>query len=200
MDTSTNLQDKIKLLISELGEERIKTGELLKYHTFSNMGGPAEIFYVATNQSELIKILDLAYELKIPYQVFGSGTKLMVSEKGLTGLVIKNRTSSVKIGGIKGKVGKEGIGIEEALIEADSGVSLGKLNEFLREQKLKDITGFSSLKSTIGGAIFLDKELVEKTQQVKIWDRGDVLEIPLEELNRKNHVVLSVVVKVKAQD
>jgi len=194
------MDEKIKLLISELGEERVKTGELLKYHTFSNLGGPAEIFYVATNQNELIKILDLAYELKIPYQIFGSGTKLMVSDKGLEGLVIKNRTSNVKIGGIKGKVGKDGIGIEEALIEADSGVSLGKLNEFLKEQKLKDITGFSSLKSTIGGAIFLDKELVDKTQQVKVWDRGDVMDIPLEELNRKNHVVLSVIVKVKSSE
>lgn len=197
---SENLQDKIKLLIAEFGEERIKTGELLKYHTFSSLGGTAEIFFVATSQSELTRILNLAYELKIPYQIFGSGTKLLVSEKGFSGLVIKNRTGAVKISGIKGKVGASGIGIEEALVEADSGVSLGKLNEFLAEQKLQEISGFSSLKSTIGGAIFLDQELRMKTQQLKVWDRGDILNIPLEELNRKIHVVLSVVVKVKSQE
>lgn len=193
-------EDKIKLLIAELGEERIKINEPLKYHTFSKLGGPAQVFYIATTIKELIKILDLSYELKIPYQVFGSGTKLLVSDKGFKGLMVKNRTGFLKLSGIKGKVGKDGIGIEEALVEIDSGVSLNRLNEFLKEQNLKVIDGFSSLKSTVGGAIFLDEQLRFQAQQVKIWDRGDVLNILVDDLNLKNHIVLSIVIKVKSQN
>jgi UDP-N-acetylmuramate dehydrogenase len=194
------MDEKIKLLIAELGEERVKLNEPLKNHTFSKLGGPAKIFYIATTQRELIKILDLSYALKIDYLVLGNGTKFLPSAKGFEGLVIKNRTTIVKIGGIKGKVSAEGLGIEEALIEADSGVSLGRLNEFLKEQKLTEILGMSSLKSSVGGSIFLDEHLREQTQQVKVWDREDVFEISVNELNRNKHVVLSIVVKVKSQN
>jgi UDP-N-acetylmuramate dehydrogenase len=193
------MDDKIKLIIAEVGEERIKLDEQLSYHTFSKLGGAAQYFYIATTQRELIKIMDLSWELKIPYIILGNGTKLLVSEKGFSGLVIKNRTSAIKIGGIKGKVGKAGIGIEEALVEVDSGVSLNKLNEFLKEQKLKQIDSFSSLKSSVGGAIFLDKELQELAQQVNVWDKGAVSVILTEELNIRDQVVLSAVVKVKAE-
>src|SRR6266542_3434036 len=118
------MDDKIKLLTFALGQERVKLNEKLSYHTFSKLGGPAKAFYIATSQKELILALDTSLELKIPYLILGSGTKILPSKNGFEGLVIKNRTSSIKIGGVKGKVSAKGIGVEEALVEVDSGVSL----------------------------------------------------------------------------
>lgn len=195
---SNNLE-KIKLLIQRFGPERVKLGEKLAYHTFSKLGGPAEGFFIATSQKELINILDAAFDLKLPFFVFGSGTKILVSDKGMDGLVIKNRTTTIKISGIKGKVGGGGLGIEEALIEVDSGVSLGKLNGFLKEQNLAEVLGISSSQATIGGAVFLDPQLQGITNIVKVWDKGDVFETDVMRLQRLNHVVLSVILKVKAR-
>lgn len=193
------MKDKFKLISSVLGEERIKFGEMLSDYTFSKIGGPAECFYIATNTRELIRALDAAYELGIPYFVFGNGTKILISDYGMKGLVLKNRTSNIKINGVKGKVGKLGLGIEEALVEADSGVSLGKLNEYLKDQNLKEIVGISSFSSTIGGAIFLDPHLGQLAQKVCVWKNGTVYDIELNKLKRNEHIVLSLVLKIKAK-
>src|SRR5690349_14276111 len=104
------MDNKAKLIVAQLGEERVKFKENLSYHTYTKIGGEAEFFYIATNQNELSGVLDLAFELKVPFLILGGGTKIIIPEGGFEGLVIKNRTSSIKISGIKGKVGKEGVG------------------------------------------------------------------------------------------
>lgn len=194
------MDEKIKLLENTLGPERVKLNEKLSHHTFSKLGGPAQAFYIATSQHELINILNLANSLVLPLFVFGSGTKLAISDKGLRGLVIKNRSGALKIGGIKGKVKKGGLGIEEALIEVDSGVSFTKLNEFLVKQHLMRFQGISSQHATIGGAIFIDSTLREMTKEVKVWEKGMVFGIEVASLSRGRHIVLSCIIKVKAKE
>lgn len=194
------MDEKIKLLVNTLGPERVKLNEKLSHYTFSKLGGPAQAFYIATSQIELINILNLADSLALPMFVFGSGTKLVISDKGMGGLVIKNRSGSLKIGGIKGKVKRGGLGIEEALIEVDSGVTLSKLNEFLGEQHLKHFQGISSQHATIGGAIFIDSTLREMVKEVKVWEKGMVFGIEVASLARGRHVVVSCIIKAKAKE
>lgn len=191
------MEEKIKLIVSSIGKERFKFNESLKSHTFSKSEGRAESFFVATSTAELVQILDLAHDLHLPYFLIGAGTKVVLS-RDLKGVVIKNRTSGVKVAGVKGKVGVEGIGVEEAFVEAESGVSLKKLNEFVKGEKLQEISGFSSLNSTVGGAIFLDPLLRAATQSLRVWNEGELLEIKLEKLKR-SMVVLSVIFKFKAK-
>lgn len=193
------MEEKIKFLVNNLGFARLKEDELLKYHTYNQLGGTADFFYIATTQRELEQILKMVFDLKIPYLILGNGTKLVLPENGFRGLVIKNRTGIIKIGGVKGKVSPTGIGVEEALVEVDSGVSINKLNEFLQKQHLRSLQGISSLHSSVGGSIFLDPVLQEQTQKIKIWEDNEIKEIESEELKRDGQVVLSVVLKIKAQ-
>lgn len=192
--------DKSKLLELSLGEERVKKAELLSYHTYSKTGGPAEFFYIATTKQELINALNSAYELKVPIFILGGGTKVLISDKGVKGLVIKNRTGFVKVSGVKGKVGREGIGIEEALVEAESGATLNKVNEFLKEQNLKELILINSDLSTIGSAILLDNELQSIAQKITIWRDGDIFDIEPFNLNRKRDIVLSLILQIKSKD
>lgn len=196
---SSNLQDKYKIIESTFGSDRVKYGEELKYHTFSKLGGPAEVFFIATSQRELMSILDASFDLKLPYFIFGSGTKILISDKGMSGLVIRNRTSTVKLNGFKGRVGKTGLGIEEALVEVDSGVSINKLNQFLKEQNLSPIVNISSGFATIGGSIFLDPEIQKHTHSLKVWEKGDVFNIGIPDLKRYGMVILSAILKIKAK-
>lgn len=191
------VNNHLKLFSQTLGQGRLKFNEPLSRHVFSKIGGPAEAFYIATEQKELVGILNNADLLKIPYLVIGSGTKILIPSRGVKGLVIKNRSGNIKVGGIKGKVSKTGIGIEEALVEVDSGVTLGKLNDFLESQRLKRIDSLTSLKSTIGGSIFLDPHLRNITHQIKVWKEGELMDLKIEDLQRES-IVLSVILKVKA--
>lgn len=191
------MDEKLKLISQSIGSERIKFKESLKSHTFSKSSGTAQGFYIVTTQAELVQILDLTFDLKIPFFIIGSGTKILISSE-IKGLTIKNRSSALKVAGVKGKISRTGLGVAEMFIEADSGVSLAKLNDFLVTQSLQAIDGFSSLKSTIGGSIFLDPILRSSVQSLKVWSEGDVLEVKLDELMR-SMVVLSVLFKFKAK-
>ena len=97
------MDDKLSLLRASLGEVRVKENEEIKYHTFSKLGGKAEFFYLATSQKELIEVLNTCWELKVPFFVIGSGTKVMIGEEGLKGMVIKNRSTQIKMGAVKGQ-------------------------------------------------------------------------------------------------
>lgn len=192
------MKDKYNLVIKELGEVRVKLGESLKYHLASGFDVKAECFYIATSIKELTEALDLAKELKIPFFLFGAGTKILISEKQV-GLTIKNRTSGIRVSGVKGKVSVKGIGVDEAMVEIESGVSLQKINDFLKDQKLRQFNFPYIPNATIGGSLYVTPPLQDLTQKVKVYDDGQVSEIEVFDLKRTD-IVLSIIIKVKAAD
>lgn len=192
--------DKISLITNSLGENRFKLKESLYYHTFNKSIGIAEGFYIATSEREFVKALDLAMEIGIPFMVIGGGTKVYIGNEGFSGLVIKNRTSDIKTVGVKGKVNPQGIGVEEAMIEVASGVSVGKLNGHLEKENLRIIDATSSAYSTIGGALYVDPELRSLCQKVKIWDRGIVALEEVFNLRIDEGIIISAVFKIKAKE
>jgi len=192
------MKDKLKLVERELGAVRVKFDEPLKYHLASQSEAKAQCFYIATTIKELTQALDLTNELKIPFFLFGSGTKVLVSEK-LEGLTIKNRTSGIRVSGVKGKVSAKGIGVAEAMIEIESGVSLQKVNDFLKDQNLR-LFNFSFIpNATIGGSLYVTPPLQDLAQKVKVWSEKEVTEVDIWDLKRGD-IVLSVILKVKAAD
>lgn len=193
------MDEKIKLLRAKVGQHKLKLNEPLKYHTFSKFGGQALAFFTATSQRELSDILDAAWKLELPVFLLGAGTKIAFAPGQVTGLVVKNRTSGVKIGGIKGRAATWGVGIEEALVEVDSGVSLGKLNGYLESQNLLGITPVSQPESTVGGVFFDCLKLQVLSQAVKVWRKGKVLELGPGQVERGRDIILSAVLRVQAR-
>lgn len=192
------MKDKFKLVERELGSVRVKFDETLKYHLGNGADIKAACFYIATSIKELTDALNLAKELKLPFFIFGAGTKVLISEE-FDGLTIKNRTSGIRVSGVKGKVSVNGIGVAEALVEAESGVSLQKVNDFLREQKLRLFNFPFIPNATVGGSLYVTPPLQELVQKVKIWSEGEISEIETLVLKRED-IVLSVIIKMKAAD
>lgn len=193
------MDDKFKLLTSELGESRIKKDIDITEFLQTKLGGLTSFFYIATNEKELIKVIQLCNELKVDFLVIGSGSKIVLSKNGFLGMAIKNRSDSLRIFGIKGKVSRSGLGVEEALIEAGSGVSLRRLNEYVHTQGLGGLEGFESFLSTLGGSFYITPELRNKSQQIKVLNSQGQVQIKQEsDLSRKD-IILSVVFKLKSR-
>jgi UDP-N-acetylenolpyruvoylglucosamine reductase len=192
------MKDTLKLIEKELGDVRVKFDESLKYHLASGSAASAQCFYIATTIKELTDALDLTRELKIPFFLFGAGTKILISGD-VEGLTIKNRTSGIKISGVKGKVSVNGIGVAEAMVEVESGVSLQKTNEFLKDQKLKQFNFPYIPNATIGGSLYVTPPLQDMVQKIKVWSEGEISDIEVYEL-KSTDIVLSVIIKVKAAD
>lgn len=193
------MDNKFKLIVDSFGKDRFKFDEPLKDYTTLAIGGPAKLFFIAFTTQELIKLVSMCRELNLPFFLFGTGSKFMMSDQGFNGLVIKNRTKDITTISVKGKVSKFGIGIEEAMVEVDSGVSIAKFAEYLDSQGLLS-EEFKSLPGSLGGNLFINRTLQSKVKSIKVLDlNSDTEEIGPQDLSLKRHIVLSAVLKLKAK-
>ena len=137
----------LKNLSKIISEERIKQNEPMKNHTSFKIGGPAEFYIKIKSIEELQKILKFAKKENIKITIVGNGSNILVSDKGIDGIVIRTNLKEIKI--------KD---IEQNKIEitVDDATPIG----FLAQKLLKEeITGFeeiSGIPGTIGGAILMN--------------------------------------------
>jgi len=193
------MDNRFKLIIDSFGRDRFKFNEPLKDYTILSSLGNATIFFIAFTTSELVKIVKDCRHLKLPFFIFGTGSKIMISDAGFPGLVIKNRTKNIQTISLKGKVTKFGIGVEEALIEVDSGVSMNKFCDYLDSQKLSS-AGFKDIPGSIGGSLFLNRFLQTKVKSIKVLDQVSAVDIiSADSLNLKRDIILSAVFKISAK-
>jgi len=126
----------------------------MKHHTTFKIGGPADLFYEVYEEKELVNAVRLARELSIPVFILGGGANILVSDKGIRGLVIKNKASKVRIVGLKGK-GKV-FSINEVYVEAESGALINQLVRFCIDESLEGLEFLLSVPGTIGGALMIN--------------------------------------------
>ena len=137
----------LKNLSKIISEERIKQNEPMKNHTSFKIGGPAEFYIKIKSIEELQKILKFAKKENIKITIVGNGSNILVSDKGIDGIVIRTNLKEIKI--------KD---IEQNKVEiiVDDATPIG----FLAQKLLKEeITGFeeiSGIPGTIGGAILMN--------------------------------------------
>src|SRR3989344_185564 len=160
------MDNRFKLIIDSFGRDRFKFNEPLRDYTYLHLGGAAQLFFIAFTTQEVIKIVKMCRQLKLSFFLFGKGSKIMISDLGFEGLVIKNRTKNIKTISVKGKVSRLGIGVEEALIEADSGISLNKFAMELESQNLLS-EGFKGFPGSIGGSLLINVFLQTLTKSIK---------------------------------
>ncbi len=85
----------LELLRRALGNE-VRENEPLSRHTTFGIGGPADLLVVAYSLETLREAVARAYECQVPYVILGGGANLLVSDKGVRGLVIQNRCQAAR--------------------------------------------------------------------------------------------------------
>lgn len=120
----------------------IKRAELMAKHTTFEIGGPAEYFYIAKRQEDVITAIHVAKKLQLPLFIFGGGSNLLVSDEGLPGLVVRMKSSAKVFPVLPG-----------GRIKAYSGVSLGSVVSFSTKKSLKGLEWAGGLPGTFGGAV-----------------------------------------------
>lgn len=138
-------------LIKELGENRVRLKENLASHTSIRIGGPAELFFEAETIDDLIKAVGSASRYKIPFFILGGGTNLIISNKGFSGLVIKNKTSLIQPIKIQKRLDDQLI-----YLKVESGVFVNRLVRYSLEESLSGLEHFLGQPGTIGGAVWIN--------------------------------------------
>lgn len=130
-------------LFQALGVEKVKVNEQLKLYTYMKVGGPAEFFYEAGSENELAQAVQTAIRVGIPYTVIGQGANVLVSDKGVSGLVIVNRAKTIKY-------------LPHDFVEVESGVSMVDLSREVGKRGLGGLERMTKVPATVGGAIFMN--------------------------------------------
>ncbi len=66
--------------------------EPLAKHTTFRIGGPADWYAAASTLEQLETLAELALEHDLPLTLLGGGSNLLVSDRGIRGLVVGNQT------------------------------------------------------------------------------------------------------------
>lgn len=143
-------------LKKQLGE-RVREHEPLARYTTFKIGGPADLFYEAKTKEELVEAIQSARKLNVPVFVLGGGSNLLIGDRGIRGLVVKNLTQAITIRGMKGAVGK-GTARRMVFVEADSGVPINKLVRFTIEEGLQGLEMQLGLPGSVGGAVYMNSK------------------------------------------
>jgi len=80
-----DLQEQLTSLLGE----RVRVAVPLARHTSFRVGGPADIFVEPNSMEELQTLIALLHQESIPYFLLGGGTNILVSDKGVRGVVLK---------------------------------------------------------------------------------------------------------------
>jgi len=136
---------KKKFVLKDIGKElkksRVLFNEPMSKHTSFRIGGPADAFVIAEDMDELRRVFSAAKKSGLPLYVTGSGTNILVGDKGIRGVVVKagKALSWVKIRG--------------STVEAGASVSVSKLLSTLAGRGLSGLEFMAGIPGTLGGAL-----------------------------------------------
>lgn len=118
--------------------------EDMKKHTSFRIGGTADAFVSVTSALEIEKIICFCADAETPYMIMGNGSNILVSDKGIRGVVIHigNGMSKCRIEGCD--------------VYADAGILMSALSKKLLEANLTGFEFASGIPGTLGGGIFMN--------------------------------------------
>ncbi len=72
-----------------------KRDEALSRHTTIGIGGPADVFVSPESASQMSEVLTAAHEAGVPVFVLGSGSNIVIGDRGIRGVVIDNKATNL---------------------------------------------------------------------------------------------------------
>lgn len=130
--------------LREVFGETLQENAILANYTTAHVGGPAAGLLPVHTAGELEKAVRTLWDLDIPFCLLGSGSNILVSDKGFDGVIVINRTRNVKIDAHH----------EPPTVWAESGANLGTV---ARQAALRGFSGLewaATVPGTVGGAVY----------------------------------------------
>ena len=132
----------IDALYDKLGD-KVKENVILAPYTSARIGGPADIFLVADSSAELARFVKLLWKLEMPFTLLGGGSNVLISDKGIRGVVVLNRAKAVTF-----HTG------DQPSVTVESGVIFSNLANRCASKGLAGLEWAATVPGTIGGAVY----------------------------------------------
>jgi UDP-N-acetylmuramate dehydrogenase len=140
---------------------RLRSDVLMAPMTTLRVGGPADRLAEPRTRDELLSVLEAARESGVAWFVIGNGSDLVVSDRGVRGLVIRNRARDVRLDG--------------HLITADAGAPMALVVRRATAAGLAGLEWGIAVPGTLGGAVWAHAgahggEIGQRLVEVEAWD------------------------------
>ncbi|MEF3305542.1 UDP-N-acetylmuramate dehydrogenase [Paenibacillus sp. GYB003] len=130
------------LLAARVGD--ILPNEPLAPYTTWKIGGPADVLVAPSGKAELAETIRILQRSGQPFLTIGRGSNMLVSDKGVRGVVVK-----------LGK-GLDHIRIDDTAVTAGGAVSLITLSNVVGKQGLSGLEFAGGIPGTVGGAVYMN--------------------------------------------
>ncbi|AYA75331.1 UDP-N-acetylenolpyruvoylglucosamine reductase [Bacillus sp. Y1] len=134
-------------LAEELKQSKIgtvKENEPMANHTTIKIGGPAELFVEPSSVENLETTMNLIRKYKVQWIAIGRGSNLLVSDRGISGVVIKLGS------------GLDKVEINGTTLTVGGGHSLVSLATSISRKGLSGLEFASGIPGSVGGAVFMN--------------------------------------------
>jgi UDP-N-acetylmuramate dehydrogenase len=129
-------------LYAKLGN-KVKENVSLAPYTSARIGGPADILITAESADELARIIKLLHKLEMDYLMLGGGSNILVSDRGVRGVVVLNRAKGVRFHGG-----------DQPSVTVESGVIFSNLANRCAAKGLAGLEWAATVPGTVGGAVY----------------------------------------------
>lgn len=181
---------------------RARTHVPLAPFTTLRVGGPAEWLVETRGADETVAALTLAHRAHVPVTLLGGGSNLLVSDRGIRGLVIRPRGGAVQR-------------VDRDHVRADAAVTINGLVRWTIAHGCAGLEAWAGTPGTVGGALFGNahfggRQIGELVAEVRIarpdGTTSDLTQAAMEfaydrsRLQRSGEVLLSAVFRVAEGD
>ena len=132
----------IDILYAKLGD-KVKENVPLAPYTSARIGGPADILITAESADELARITKLLQKQEMDYLILGGGSNVLVSDKGVRGVVVLNRAKAARF--------HNG---DQPSVTVESGVVFSNLANRCAAKGFAGLEWAATVPGTIGGAVY----------------------------------------------
>lgn len=162
-------------LINITSKQNVMVDELLSNHTYTRLGGKADILVTPETYEEVQAIIKLANSEKVAFTLLGNGSNLIVKDGGIRGIVMNLK-------------GLASIRTAENSIVAESGARIIDVSRNALDNRLSGLEFACGIPGSVGGALFMNAgayggEIKDVLVSAKVVDKeGNLLTLSTEEL------------------
>ncbi|MDC3425127.1 UDP-N-acetylmuramate dehydrogenase [Aquibacillus sp. 3ASR75-11] len=163
-------------LLAITSEENVMVNEYLKNHTYTQLGGKADLFVTPTNYDEVQEVVKLANREDVAFTLLGNGSNLIVKDGGIRGIVLSLKRL-------------KDITTEDERIIAQSGAAIIDVSRSALADALTGLEFACGIPGTVGGALFMNAgayggEIKDVLYETVVVDRnGEQLTLSADELD-----------------
>jgi len=174
----------------------------MRLHTSYRIGGPADIYAEPLDENELKEVVSAAINVGVAYFILGGGSNILVSDKGIRGMVISlEHVRHLEINDKTCRVG--------------AGMAMSDIVEYTCIHGLKGLESFYAMPGDVGGAVWMNARcygvsISEMIAEIRVLDPGSGFKIfiPKEEdfdykkspFQKNGQIILEVLFNLEKAD